>query len=101
MSGTAGMYLKAKAVADAERPERGWQERAACRNTDPAVFFPLRGEDAAAAKAICAGCPVAEECLAYALTAYERHGVWGGASERERRRMRKRAGLSWRRESAS
>jgi len=55
---------------------------------DPEVFFPQRGERAVHLKAICAGCPVRSQCLEYALVAGEKHGIWGGASERERRRIR-------------
>lgn len=51
------------------------------------MFFPVSDEDAGPAKAICAQCPVREACLEYALATRERDGVWGGATERERRRM--------------
>ena len=64
-----------------------WRNRAACRGVDPDVFYPVSEEDAVQAKAICAQCPVREACLEYALAARERDGVWGGATERERRRM--------------
>jgi WhiB family transcriptional regulator, redox-sensing transcriptional regulator len=64
-----------------------WRDRAACRGIDPDVFYPVSDEDADAAKAICAVCPVRESCLEYALANRERDGVWGGATERERRRM--------------
>ena len=65
-----------------------WQARAECRNVDPELMFPGRGESTRAAKAVCAICAVRTECLAYALDAGERFGVWGGTSERERRKMR-------------
>jgi len=64
-----------------------WRDRAACRGLDPEIFYPVSDEDAGAAKAICAECPVREACLEYALANRERDGVWGGATERERRRM--------------
>jgi WhiB family transcriptional regulator, redox-sensing transcriptional regulator len=64
-----------------------WRKRAACRGIDPEVFFPVTDEDAEEAKAICATCPVREACLEYALAHREREGVWGGATERERRRI--------------
>lgn len=51
------------------------------------MFYPASDEEAAAAKAICAKCPVQQLCLDYALSHRERDGVWGGATERERRRM--------------
>ncbi|MGH9076969.1 MAG: WhiB family transcriptional regulator [Acidimicrobiales bacterium] len=64
-----------------------WRQRAACRGVDPDIFYPVSEEDAEEAKAICAGCPVLEACLEYALVNRERDGVWGGATERERRRI--------------
>ena len=64
-----------------------WRNRAACRGVDPDIFFPVSDEDAVQAKAICAECPVREACLEWALATRERDGVWGGATERERRRM--------------
>lgn len=64
-----------------------WRDRAACRGIDPDIFYPVSDEDADTAKSICAECPVREACLEYALANRERDGVWGGATERERRRM--------------
>ena len=61
----------------------------ACRGADPDLFFPDRGESLEPAKAVCAGCVVREECLEHALRVGERFGVWGGTSERERRRIRR------------
>lgn len=66
-----------------------WQQRAACRGSDPELFFPDRGEDADPAKKICADCPVRQECLEAALARGERFGIWGGMSERERRKIRR------------
>jgi hypothetical protein len=63
-----------------------WREQAACRGADTSMFFPERGEDAEAAKAVCSTCPVREECLAEHL--FEPLGIWGGHSERERRVLR-------------
>ena len=65
-----------------------WADRANCAGCDPDLFFPDRGASLAEAKAVCAGCVVRDECLEYALAAGERFGVWGGLSERERRRIR-------------
>lgn len=69
----------------------GWVSRAACRRSDPELFFPVPDfivpGAAKAAKAVCAGCPVRVPCLAYALAAREKYGVWGGATEGERRAM--------------
>ena len=66
-----------------------WRARAACRGEDPDLFFPHRGEDTSVPAAICARCPVTVECLDYAIDAHEKFGMWGGASERERRRIRR------------
>jgi WhiB family redox-sensing transcriptional regulator len=67
-----------------------WRSRAACRGVDPDIFYPVSDEDAEDAKAICGQCPVQERCLEWALTNREREGVWGGATERERRRIIRR-----------
>lgn len=64
-----------------------WRKRAACQGVDPEIFYPVTDEEAGAAKAICATCPVREACLEHALSAREREGIWGGATERERRRI--------------
>ncbi len=64
-----------------------WRQRAACRGVDPDVFYPVSDEEAEEAKSICRVCPVREACLEYALANRERDGVWGGATERDRRRM--------------
>ena len=69
-------------------PDPRWREDAACRGVETALFFPARGEPCAEAKAICRGCPARDACLAYALEHFEMSGVWGGCSERERRRLR-------------
>jgi WhiB family redox-sensing transcriptional regulator len=70
-----------------EEPE--WQERALCAQTDPEAFFPEKGGSTREAKRICSGCDVRAECLDYALAHDERFGIWGGLSERERRRLRR------------
>jgi WhiB family transcriptional regulator, redox-sensing transcriptional regulator len=72
-----------------EEPE--WQERALCAQTDPEAFFPEKGGSTREAKRICSGCEVRAECLDYALAHDERFGIWGGLSERERRRLRRGA----------
>ncbi len=71
--------------------ESGWQERALCAQTDPEAFFPEKGGSTREAKKICVGCEVKGECLEYALEHDERFGIWGGLSERERRRLKRRA----------
>ena len=70
-----------------------WMARGNCRNFPPAMFFPSDGAGVERARAICAKCPVTSECLEYALTEHIDHGVWGGCSERERRRIAKRRRL--------
>jgi WhiB family redox-sensing transcriptional regulator len=60
-----------------------------CAQVDPELWFPEKGGSTRAAKALCARCPVRPECLAYALTHDERFGIWGGTSERDRRRMKR------------
>ena len=69
----------------------GWQERALCAQTDPEAFFPEKGGSTREAKRVCVGCEVRSECLEYALENDERFGIWGGLSERERRKLKKRA----------
>ena len=71
--------------------EQEWQERALCAQTDPEAFFPEKGGSTREAKRICSGCEVRAECLEYALGHDERFGIWGGLSERERRKLKKRA----------
>ncbi|MDP9497993.1 MAG: WhiB family transcriptional regulator [Actinomycetota bacterium] len=69
-----------------------WQEEALCAQTDPEAFFPEKGGSTREAKRICVGCTVKAECLEYALAHDERFGIWGGLSERERRRLKRLAG---------
>lgn len=66
-----------------------WQENALCAFVDPEVFFPEKGGSSREAKRICAECTVQRDCLEYALENDERFGIWGGLSERERRRLRR------------
>ena len=70
-----------------------WQERANCLGVDPDLFFPERGASTREAKAVCRGCEVRVECLEYALAHGEKFGIWGGLSERERRRVRRQRAL--------
>lgn len=67
-----------------------WTSRAACHGIDPSVFFPVEDEDAEAAKQICQACPVRLACLDHALGQREWEGIWGGCTERERRRIVRR-----------
>lgn len=66
-----------------------WQDRALCAQTDPEAFFPEKGGSTREAKKVCLGCEVRSECLEYALAHDERFGIWGGLSERERRRLKR------------
>ncbi len=66
-----------------------WQERGLCAQTDPEAFFPEKGGSTREAKRICQGCEVRDRCLEYALANDERFGIWGGLSERERRRLKR------------
>jgi WhiB family transcriptional regulator, redox-sensing transcriptional regulator len=68
----------------------GWQERALCAQTDPEAFFPEKGGSTREAKKVCTGCEVRVDCLEYALDNDERFGIWGGLSERERRKLKRR-----------
>ena len=72
----------------------GWRDQAACRDTDPNLFFPagstgLAVEQVEAAKAVCRSCPVQDACLRFALETNQEAGVWGGTDEDERRRLRR------------
>ena len=69
--------------------EKAWQDDANCLGVDPDLFFPERGASTREAKEVCRGCVVREECLEYALANGEKFGIWGGMSERERRRIRR------------
>ena len=66
-----------------------WQELALCAQTDPESFFPEKGGSTREAKRICTGCEVRDACLEYSLAHDERFGIWGGLSERERRRLKR------------
>ncbi len=73
--------------------ELSWQRLANCLGVDPDLFFPERGASTREAKEVCRGCVVRDDCLDYALANGEKFGIWGGLSERERRRVRRaRAG---------
>jgi len=65
--------------------------RHCARKTDPEAFFPEKGGSTREAKKVCLSCSVRDDCLEYALGHDERFGIWGGLSERERRRLKKRA----------
>ena len=72
-------------VNPADQPK--WWDLGACKGLDSAMFYPDDEASAASAKAVCAGCRVQTTCLDHALTSREKAGVWGGATERDRRRI--------------
>jgi len=74
--------------------EASWQDMANCLGVDPDLFFPERGASTREAKEVCRGCVVREDCLEYALVNGEKFGIWGGMSERERRRIRRQRALA-------
>lgn len=67
-----------------------WMASAQCRDLGPQVMHPTDGHGVIDAKRVCAACPVKEPCLEYALATRQEYGVWGGTSERQRRRMHSR-----------
>ncbi|MDQ6839687.1 MAG: WhiB family transcriptional regulator [Actinomycetota bacterium] len=77
-----------------QTPEPIWQRQANCMGVDPDLFFPERGASTREAKEVCRGCVVREDCLEYALANGEKFGIWGGLSERERRRIRRQRALA-------
>jgi len=72
--------------------DKVWMAHAKCLDADPEAFFPEKGGSTREAKRICASCTVQQDCLQWALDNDERFGIWGGMSERERRRLRRLAG---------
>lgn len=84
------MATASRAAHDEEmEPQQAWSIHAACRSHSPTTFYPQAEEAAevAEAKAVCDGCDVRADCLGYALASRERHGVWGGFTPAERRRL--------------
>ena len=79
--------FEAEVIPLLEIEEASWQEQALCAQTDPEAFFPEKGGSTREAKRVCGSCEVRVECLEYALANDERFGIWGGLSERERRRL--------------
>jgi WhiB family redox-sensing transcriptional regulator len=88
---TAALATVISIFAAVDEGPLGWQERALCAQTDPEAFFPEKGGSTREAKKVCTSCEVRRECLEYALANDERFGIWGGLSERERRRLKRRA----------
>jgi WhiB family redox-sensing transcriptional regulator len=88
-SPTGGRYLRSETL----QMDTTWMSEGKCRELSPTVFFPSDGIGVQAAQRICAECSVADVCLQYALDERVDHGVWGGKSERERRRILRRRRL--------
>jgi WhiB family redox-sensing transcriptional regulator len=96
--GLAGRLLETKGGGMSHPPDRprtednetptSWMAHARCRDVPPEVFFPSDGAGVEVAQRYCAECPVASQCLEYALENHIEHGVWGGTSERKRRRIK-------------
>ena len=76
-------------VPAASTDDIDWQEMARCAEVDGEIFFPEKGGSTKGAKLICAGCEVRDQCLQYALENDERFGIYGGLSERERRKLKR------------
>lgn len=85
------MNARKPEMFDADVGGQQWHLYALCAQTDPDAFFPDKGGSTRNAKRICSGCEVKRPCLEYALANDERYGIWGGLSERDRRRRKKRA----------
>ena len=83
--------VRRRSALDDDENALSWQADALCAQTDPEAFFPEKGGSTRDAKKICTTCEVKTECLEYALQNDERFGIWGGLSERERRKLRRRA----------
>ena len=84
-----------------EEEPKTWWGFANCLGVEPDLFFPERGASTKEAKEVCRGCVVREDCLEYALDHGEKFGIWGGMSERERRRLRRQRALARRAAAAA
>jgi len=91
-SGAKGDDMDVNLLLDGKQ-DQGWQTQANCMGVDPDLFFPERGASTKEAKEVCRGCVVQNDCLEYALANGEKFGIWGGMSERERRRLRRARAL--------
>ncbi len=83
-------FVEVEVTVEETPDEYAWMFQARCRGINPGEFFPSDGTGVESAQRVCVGCPVRLECLEYALVHRIEHGVWGGASERERRRILRR-----------
>jgi WhiB family redox-sensing transcriptional regulator len=92
--GTETPKMETPMASDPDEAVESWQMFANCLGVDPDLFFPERGASTKEAKQVCQGCVVREDCLEYALANGEKFGIWGGLSERERRRIRRQRALA-------
>ena len=81
-------------VSFVHKGTRDWQSEGACKGVEPDLFFTERGVSNQTAKAMCGLCVIKVECLDYAVTNNEAYGVWGGKSERERRKIRRQQNVA-------
>ena len=88
--------MPSTALAEVLYVDQDWRAHASCARFDPDLFFSPGALEHKMAKRICRECPVRRDCLAYAMEEPVDHGVWGGLTERERRRARREAGAEWR-----
>ena len=90
-----------KFVEALQLPDLSWQDLANCRGADADLFFPERGASTRTAKQICRECSVREDCLEFAIVSSEKFGIWGGLSERERRKIRRQRAVAARQRQVS
>ena len=90
---TGGRGERSRGIIAKPDLDTGWKDLSNCLGVDPDLFFPERGASTREAKEVCRGCEVRIDCLEYALQNGEKFGIWGGMSERERRRIRRQRAL--------
>lgn len=93
-AGPLGVEITMFNTGASDKDEPTWHDFANCLGVDPDLFFPERGASTKEAKEVCRGCVVRDDCLEYALQNGEKFGIWGGMSERERRRIRRQRALA-------
>ncbi len=98
--GDSGVYRNRDPLPNVARVDVGWGDKANCIGVDPDLFFPERGASTKESKEVCRGCTVREDCLEFALVSGEKFGIWGGLSERERRRIRRQRAQARKHENA-
>lgn len=85
------LSLSLGTIHDLNSSSNAWMAESLCAQVDPELFFPDKGASTKEAKKVCQKCPVTSECLEYAMSSDDRYGVFGGLSERDRRKLRKEA----------